>query len=329
VTHVVRDLKTFSRADDEHRTVLHLPAVIDSAIHLASPEIKYRARVVRDYGEVPPVQANEARLGQVLVNLLVNAAQAISEGNVDGNEIRDRTLTDALGRAVVEVRDTGRGIPRDILGHVFDPFFTTKPPNAGTGLGLSICRNIVAALGGEIGVESAEGRGATFRVALPAAPSRPAVEPPRPVDPAVERRRGRVLVVDDEPAIGHSIQRLLGGEHEVHARTSAREALGLIAGGERFDAILCDLIMPNMTGMDLHSQLERVAPDQARRLVVLTGGAFTERATQFLESVPNVRIEKPFDPDVLRRVVRACVSDEGPGCPAGREGVAAPARASG
>jgi C4-dicarboxylate-specific signal transduction histidine kinase/ActR/RegA family two-component response regulator len=311
VTHVVRDLKTFARADEEHRTLVDLPSAIESAINLASAEIKYRARVVRSYGPVLPVHANEARLGQVFVNLLVNAAQAIAEGHVEENEIRVSTSTDPLGRAVVEIRDSGPGIPREIIGHVFDPFFTTKPVNVGTGLGLTICRNIVSALGGEIAVESPDGCGAVIRVALPAACSLPEPEPSRGPADRLEGRRGRVLVVDDEPAIAQSLQRLLSADHEVKARTSAREALGLIENGEHFDAIVCDLIMPNMTGMELHTELTRIAPDQARRLIVLTGGAFTPRATQFLDSVPNARLEKPFDPDTLRRTVRACVG-EGP-----------------
>jgi signal transduction histidine kinase/ActR/RegA family two-component response regulator len=310
VTDVVRDLKTFSRGDEELRTLVDLRAVVESSLKLAFAEIKYRARVVRSFGEAPPVLANEARLGQVLVNLLVNAAQALSDGKAEENEIHVSTGTDAQGRAVVEVRDTGPGIAREIIGRIFDPFFTTKPVNVGTGLGLSICRNIVSALGGEITAESAEGRGAVFRVTLPAAHACPEPKPERSRAPgaAPAARRGRVLVVDDDPSVAQSVKRLLRGEHDVDVRTSAREALDLVAAGERFDAILCDLIMPNMTGMDLHAALTRVAPDQASRLIVLTGGAFTARARQFLDAVKNVRIEKPFDPEALRRAVRTCVA---------------------
>jgi len=123
----------------------------------------------------------------------------------------------------------------------------------------------------------------------------------------VTGRRGRVLVVDDEPGIGSAVRRLLSREHEVVVLTSAREARDRIAQGERFDAIVCDLMMPEMTGMDLHAELVETAPDQAERMILLTGGAFTERAVHFLASVPNARVEKPFEPDALRQVVRGVV----------------------
>jgi signal transduction histidine kinase len=103
----------------------------------------------------------------VVVNLLRNATEAIAPGNVEANEIRVVTATDATGRAVIEIHDTGSGIPPKALSHIFDPFFTTKPIGTGVGLGLSVCHNLVAEMGGEIAVTSEEGRGSTFRVTLP------------------------------------------------------------------------------------------------------------------------------------------------------------------
>jgi PAS domain S-box-containing protein len=308
VRHVVRDLSAFSGARDERRARIDLEPAIESAIHMASNEIRHRARLVREYRPAPAVLANEARLGQVVLNLLVNAAHAIPEGHADANEIRVRTGTDASGRAVLEVSDTGCGIPAQIEDRIWDPFFTTKPVGVGTGLGLWICRSIVVALGGEIAAERREGGGTTIRLALPAASAPPAVEAPAPPAVAAAGRRGRVLVVDDEPAIGAAIGRVLSSEHDIVTRTRAEDALDAIARGERFDAIVCDLMMPNMTGMDLHASLERIAPDQARRMIVLTGGAFTERAREFLERVALQRCDKPFDPPRLRHIVRGVVS---------------------
>jgi PAS domain S-box-containing protein len=310
VKHVVRDLKTFSRVDEGHRAPIDLRRVIDSAINVAFNEIKYRARLVKDYGASPAVLANEARLGQVFLNLVVNAAQAIPEGDVAANEIRVTTSTDQQGRAVAEVRDTGSGIPRQSLHRIFEPFFTTKPKGIGTGLGLAICRNIIAGLGGEILVESAVGEGTIVRVVLPPAPSEVAVEgSTKPVPaPAAQARRSRVLVIDDEPSICGALRRILGSEHEVHALTSARQGCDRIAQGDRFDVILCDLMMPEMTGMDLHAEVSALAPDQAQRIVLITGGAFTEAARDFLARVPNARIEKPFDSDTVRAVVRGMVA---------------------
>ena len=170
VRDIVRDLKSFSRgADDEQRGPVDMRAVLDSCVNMASSEIRHRARLVKEYGEAPPVLGNESRLGQLFLNLLVNAAQAIPHGNLQGNEIR-LGLSHQLGEVVVAVSDTGEGIPKENLERLFDPFFTTKPVGVGTGLGLSICHGIITSLGGRITVESELGRGTTFRVFLPTAP---------------------------------------------------------------------------------------------------------------------------------------------------------------
>ena len=309
VRHVVRDLGTFSGMREERRTRVELAPIVESAIHMAANEIRYRARLVREHAPTPAVMADAARLGQVVLNLLVNAAQAIPEGQIEEHEIRVVTATDARGRAILEVSDTGAGIPTDIADRIFDPFFTTKPQGVGTGLGLSICRGIVLALGGEIAIHGGPGAGTTVRVALPAAPApaTPVVHASPP--PATPGRRGRVLVVDDEPAVAAAIRRVLAPQHDVVVRGSAEEALEAIARGERFDAILCDLMMPGMTGMDLHEQLARLAPEQASRIVVLTGGAFTPRAREFLDRVSLPRCDKPFDSHTLRLTVRSVVGD--------------------
>jgi CheY-like chemotaxis protein len=117
-------------------------------------------------------------------------------------------------------------------------------------------------------------------------------------------KRGRILVIDDEPIIGAAVRRTLRKEHDVTVVTDGREALELIAGGEGFDLLLCDVMMPNMNGMELFSTLAATAPETSRKMVFFTGGAFTERAIEFLETVPNARLEKPFDPDQLRSFIR-------------------------
>ncbi len=304
---IVRDLRTFSRVDDSRTDRVDLHRVLDSSLGIARNELKHRATVVREYGPVPPVLGNDAKLGQVFLNLLINAAQAIEAGHLDDNEIRVVTSTDAAGRARVEVRDTGPGIPAELRDRIFDPFFTTKGIGEGTGLGLSICRNIVKSLGGEIAVEGAPERGAVFCVTLPAAPRdvRPTPAPPSAVTPA--GRRGRVAIVDDEPGIRRAAERLLAGEHDVVAFEHARALGDRVGAGERFDVILCDLLMPDMTGMDLHALLREVAPLQADAMVFVTGGAFTPEARAFLDRVPNPVLEKPFDLPAVRKVIRALV----------------------
>jgi PAS domain S-box-containing protein len=305
VREIVRDLKAFSRPADERRQPLVLAPVLRSALGLAANEIRHRAQLVVALGDAPPVVADEHRLGQVFLNLLINAAQAIPEGNVAGNLVRVATATAPDGAALVEIQDSGGGIPPEVLPRIFDPFFTTKPVGVGTGLGLSICHGIVAQLGGAIEVESAQGKGSTFRVRLPAAGSGACAAPttPRPTDGA-GARRGRVLVVDDEPLVGRAVARSLASHHDVVTLTGAREALDRVSRGEDgFELLLCDLMMPEMTGMELHERLREVAPALAARTIFLSGGAFTAAAREFLERVPNARLEKPFEPRALRELV--------------------------
>jgi signal transduction histidine kinase len=291
---IVRDVKLFSRPHNEERGPVDVRTVIESSIRMAWNEIRHRAHLVKEYGDVPMVNSNEARLGQVLLNLLMNAAQAMPEGRASRNEIRVVTKTAEDGRVIIEVRDTGTGMSKEILERIFDPFFTTKPVGVGTGLGLSLCHRMVTDLGGEIGVESEVDKGTLFRVILPAATGEPikrvSVRPPKE-----QARRVKVLVVDDEVAVGRALQRSLGPRHDVVVLTSGKDALARVASGERFDTILSDLMMPEVTGMEIYEELCRTAPDQAKRMIFITGGAFTERAREFLDLVPNPRIEKPFE----------------------------------
>jgi CheY-like chemotaxis protein/anti-sigma regulatory factor (Ser/Thr protein kinase) len=275
-------------------------SVIEATLNMAWNEIRHRARLVKDYGSVPPVQANEARLGQIVLNLLLNAAHAIPEGSATSNEIRILTRLEG-DRVVLEVRDTGSGIEPDALTHIFEPFFTTKAIGVGTGLGLSISHGIVASLGGRIEVDSEPGKGTTFRVFLPIA-AVAAPEPPPPTPPQA-KLAARVLVIDDDLLLLKTLTRILGSEFEIVAVPSAREAFARI-GEDSFDVILCDLMMPEMTGMDLHAVLARAAPDEAEKMIFLTGGTFTPRAQEFLDAVPNLRLDKPFDAKQLRAIIR-------------------------
>ncbi|HEU4383665.1 MAG TPA: PAS domain S-box protein [Anaeromyxobacteraceae bacterium] len=298
---IVRDLKTFSRGDEPARGPTDVRRVLESALNLARNEIRHRARMIKDFGEVPAVEASEHRLGQVFLNLLINAAQAIPEGRADKNQVRAVTRTDDRGRAVVEIHDTGTGIPPEHLASIFEPFFTTKPPGVGTGLGLAICHGIVTGLGGEIRVTSRPGHGSVFQVILPPARGQPDAPAARAVAPPVSR--ARILVVDDEPLVGRAVQRILGARHEVVVESSGRAALARVERGETFDLLLCDLMMPELTGQDLLEALERTAPDLAGRVAFLTGGAFTPAAREFLERTARPRLDKPFEAQALERLV--------------------------
>jgi signal transduction histidine kinase len=179
---VVRELGTFAQGGEDGDGPVDVNRVLDACANLASGALAHRARFVRDLGEVPPVLGTEARLAQLFLNLLENAAEAIPAGHPEQHEVAISSRARADGRVVVAVRDTGCGIPEAALARIFDPFFTTKAPGGGIGLGLSICQVIVAAIGGAIEVETAAGRGSTFRVVL--VPAHPAKGPGAPSGPA-------------------------------------------------------------------------------------------------------------------------------------------------
>jgi PAS domain S-box-containing protein len=303
VRRIVRDLQVLSRSPDQRLTVFDPIQVITRCLSIVDHQLRHRARIERAFEPAPPVRGDEGRLEQVFLNLLVNAAQAIPEGAADKHWIRVRTATGAGGRAVIEIADSGGGISGEDLERIFDPFFTTKPIGEGTGLGLAIARTIVVGMAGDIEVESTPGRGALFRVILPAsaAPSidAGAAAPARTVPASVALR---LLVIDDEPAVGESVASILAN-HQVSVETSGRAALARLRAGERFDRILCDLMMPEVTGMDFYDQLGAIDPDLPARVVFVTGGAFTERARTFLARVPNPRLDKPFDIDQLLTLV--------------------------
>ncbi len=307
VRSIVRELKALSRADRERNTLLDIHRVLESAVNMTFNEIRHRARLLKDYHDAPAVEGNEAQLAQVFINLLVNAAQAIPDGAAESHAIRIATHSDG-DRVVIEISDSGSGISEEHRRHLFEPFFTTKAAGQGTGLGLTICRNTIEAHGGEITVETEVGRGSVFRVVLPAAPQESLPAPTTAASvieaPTAAARRGNILVVDDDALVCRAVQRSLAADHNVTALTDAREAHRRLLGGERFDLILCDLMMPDMTGMDLYAAIREAVPEQASRMIFVTGGAFTPRAIEFLDTVTNLRLDKPFDLRNLRALVR-------------------------
>ena len=320
VRRIVRDLKGFSRPDELQSGAVDLRQMLESSLAMAFNEIRHRARLAKDFGADLTAEGNAPQLGQVFLNLLINAAQAIPEGRVERNEIRVVTKVDPedAARVVVEIHDTGVGIPPGTLPQIFDPFFTTKPVGIGTGLGLSVCHGIVSKLGGEIQVESAPGKGTVFRVVLPRGKDRPKTPLPDGALPPPVACRSHILVVDDEVLIGSSLRRVLARDYEVVVCASGRDALAALLGetgegaekGEEatkgsFDLILCDLMMPAVTGMDVYETLRERAPDLAERMVFMTGGTFTARAKTFLDTVPNARFDKPIDVRALREWLRA------------------------
>jgi PAS domain S-box-containing protein len=301
---IVRDLKIFSHAEEDRHGPVDVEQVLDSTMRIAWNQIRHLAKIVKVYGKVPTVHGNESRLGQVFLNLIINAAQAIPEGQFEDSEVRVETSVLSNHRVQVKISDTGAGIATEQQPRLFTPFWTTKPIGVGTGLGLSICHRLVTSMSGTIDFTSEVGKGTVFTVELPVSGL-----PAERLDVlqnragAVAVRRGRVLVIDDEVVIAHTVRRILGSEHDVVPVDSAERALALIRSGESFDILLCDVMMPQFTGMDLHAELMKMDPKIAARAVFMTGGAFTPKARDFLASISNPRIEKPFDVHGLRGLI--------------------------
>jgi len=282
---------------------------IEWAIRSTAHEFQHRARLSTKLDKVPRVDADETRLGQVLVNLLINAAHAIAPGNVEGNDVSISTRTDDDGRVVIQVSDTDSGMPPEVLSRIFEPLFTTKPVGIGTGLGLSICHGIAISMGGDLTVDSRAKEGTTFLLTLPASiKQEPSVAPVAPV--ALERR-GRLLIVDDEEMVLSAVARILN-DHEVVCTAHAREALERLKADDRFDIIFCDLMMPSMTGIEFYEELLRLRPELALRIVFLTGGAVTSKTAEFLQVVPNRRVQKPFEVRNLRAMVQQILAEKQP-----------------
>jgi PAS domain S-box-containing protein len=312
VATIVRDLKTFARGDEALLGPVLIEPVIESALNGVGSEIRKRASVERRFERVPTVHGNAARLEQVFVNLLLNAAQAIPDTGYN------HRITVALAREETMVRvtvsDTGSGIADDVLDRIFDPFFTTKPPGVGTGLGLPICRGIVSAHGGELTVTSRVGQGSTFTLRLPIhqggmlEPAQPAHESHKPAT-----AQHRVLVVDDEIAVGRTLSLVLEPEYEVTVAESAEQALSAIRDAEArggFDAVICDLLMPGMTGIELFEITSREFPDLAPRFIFMSGGLSLTEPRNFSSRVSNRIIEKPFDLSQIRTALRELVATE-------------------
>ena len=302
---VARGLGTFSRVEQDKMVAVDLMHVVEVALNMVSNEIKYRARLVKEYGKTSTIMANDGKLSQVFLNLLINAAHSIPDGEFEDNEIRVRTWQEG-DEVFTEIRDTGRGISEAHLPHLFEPFFTTKEIGVGTGLGLPISKNIIEGYGGRIDVTSELGAGTSFVVRLPVNQAEEPFEETQAAAPARPELRGRILVVDDEVGIRSAMRRMLN-MHEVVEAASGEEGRQLLEKDQAFDLILCDMMMPVVSGVEIHRWLVATHPMLADRLVFVTGGAFTPGAREYLAKVNNLRLEKPFDVANFKKIVNELI----------------------
>ncbi len=308
VAAIVSDLKMLSRVDDDRHAPVDVARLLDAAANIVATEFGGRVKLSRDYSGVGTVVGNDARLGHVFVNLLMNAAQALQEAGEGPHEVRLVTKNDANGQMVVEISDTGPGIPQSVATRIFDPFFTTKPLGVGTGLGLTTSLGILNAMGGTIEVDSEVGAGATFRVVMPVTAATTIAKRSEPPEPGV-KSRPRVLVIDDEVTLTNALRRALH-DADVVVRSSGVEALALLEGDHRFDAIVCDIMMPEMSGIETFERVRAKNPELAPRFIFMTGGAFTVEARAFLDAVDNEWLEKPFELSALRRLIRGRAAEK-------------------
>ena len=309
---IVRQLLDAGRlaASPESRTSVNVRRLAEGAFSVAFARFGRRVRLAN---EVPPdvhVLAGEGVLAQVVVNLVVNAVQAIPEHRTDGRVVVRAERGGVRVRVVVE--DDGAGMSPEVLRRVFEPFFTTKPFGSGSGLGLAVSRGLVASLGGELRLESEQGKGTCAVVDLASAEPPPAA-PARL--PGVERRAKplRLLVVDDEAPFRTSLRRLLELRYGVGLAAGVDEGLAELQL-RAYDVVLCDVMMPAGGGERLYRTLQGFAPDLARRVIFLTGGAVTDTARQFLRAQPQPILAKPLDLEKLAELAEKLRPQQQRGC---------------
>jgi PAS domain S-box-containing protein len=305
---IVSDLRMFTRVDaNGDSDPIDLREPVESAVSIGFSEIRHRATLIREFaGQIPAVEVNRGRISQVFLNLLVNAAQAFSENSGDDNRIWLR-LYDEDDWVIAEVEDNGPGMSEQVRSRIFEAFYTTKDASEGTGLGLSICKSLVESAGGRIEVESEPGEGSLFRIRLPVARGDAPEGPDSSASPSGGLPRLRVLVVDDEPAVSRTIQRMLGSKHELATVSDARIALEALRAGNEYDVILCDIVMPRMSGEEFFEVVTDEFDELVERIIFMTGGASMDIVSRMREKSRQPILEKPFTRRELRDACAALI----------------------
>jgi two-component system NtrC family sensor kinase len=307
---IVRNLLSFARRQAERRQTQPIAPLLDSVLALLRNQLMaYHVEAVLEVEpELPDIEVNANQLKQVFVNLINNAAQAITASGSGGRiTVAARRWLDGVA---VSVADDGPGLTEDVAARVFEPFFTTKAEGEGTGLGLSISQGIVKEHGGRIMLSSEEGKGSTFTVQLPTCARTPVVA--ADIDTRAPTRRLRVLVVDDEPHILHYMTATLDAWGHIPVVASDGEEALARASKEQFDLIISDLRMPKFGGREFYEELERRHPAMARRLVFSTGDTVRGDTLTFLETLDRPYLHKPFSLAELRTLLADVVRDSGP-----------------
>jgi PAS domain S-box-containing protein len=309
---IVRHFLALARQNPPQRTSVALNAVVEEALALLAYTLRVDDVEVEQHlaPDLPPLWADPNQLHQVIVNLLTNAHQALRE-SPPPRRLALTTQYDAARHLIIlEVADTGPGVPHELRDRIFEPFFTTKPPGVGTGLGLPFCRGIIEGHGGSLSVLSEPGHGAVFRIELPVETAAPAPLPaPAPkAQPSVTGRA--ILVVDDEPGITGVLAYMLRRDgHTVETAANGRLALDKVRQ-RTYDLILCDLRMPALDGPGFYRGLEQSYPHLLQRIIFLTGDTLSPEARDFLEKVGVPRLSKPFRAAEVRQVIQQALQTQ-------------------
>ncbi len=305
IVSVVRELGPYSRTEADAVELVDLEQLSRGASTMVMHELKPRARLVLDFHPVSKVAAHPKKLGQVVINLLVNAAHSITEGHPEKNEVRIGTRTEGA-RVVLFVEDTGCGIPPRLRESIFQPFFTTKSRSVGTGLGLPIAADIVRSYGGEIRMTSTPGHGSRFEIVLPTQrPAETGASSVRRLKAVAATRRLRILIIDDERALASALKRSLTAHHDVEVENDGQAAIGRLDRDGAFDVILCDLMMPGLDGIDVLDHVRNRHPELSSHFAFMSGGAFTERADEAQRNPTVPLISKPVElPTLLETIER-------------------------
>lgn len=277
------------------REEVSLNRIVRDAVQLLTYQLRVATiKTVLDLSDdLPVVWGDSHQLHQVVVNLLTNAYHAVRSSPTP-RRIRLSTAFDLeRARVVLEVTDTGPGVPEAIRPRVFEPFFTTKPIGVGTGLGLSVCRDILHEHHGTIALVESPGPGATFRIELPlGAPSATGAE--RDAGMGQAAPGVSILLVDDEPEILATLAEILTyAGHRVETATDGAAALERL-DRRSFDVIMSDVRMPGLDGPGLYAEIERRFPSLRDRIVFLTGDTMNAETREFLERTSAVNLGKPF-----------------------------------
>lgn len=291
VRQVVAQLRNLAHPAAGDLVLVDLGPAVETAVTMALGVGHSPATIQRDFSGAVATLANPIWLGQIALNLITNALQAMSSMPRAARALRLSAHSPPEGGAILEFADSGPGLAPEVAERLFEPFTTSRLQSGGTGLGLYICRELATRMGGTLELAETSSAGTTFRLCLPGVALQPALEA---VDkPAIVRRRGRVLVVDDERVIVELLASYLG-HHEVSCcHDAASASVELAKGG--WDAVVLDIILPDRSGIELFDEIERVAPELADRVLFVTGGSLATDVARFLMRAPNPALLKPFD----------------------------------